>query len=130
MKWLCKKDKVKVIGLEYIPNPKDKFKYVLFHVTYEDDIARDTFNWFNDCMQSTNSLHATVVLTGWSIKYHKGYGVAIKADKDKNLEIKYIDKYNKSLKKDKIKYDNLPLYIKESIDIIFDELLQRYGEED
>ena len=125
--WLCNKDKVKLIGLEYIPSPRDKFKYVLFHAVFEDDLARDTYNWFNDCIHSVEGLQATVVLTGWIIKYHKGFGLSINVDDNKNVEIKYIDKTTKLIKKDKLNNKDLPLFIQQALDIIFSELIDRYG---
>lgn len=123
-------NKLNFLGWSYIPYPKNKFKYVLFHVEYEDKTQRYLADWFNDKIKTQEGVKALTVLTAWIIRFYKGFGIDINVDKDKTITIHYKNKFTGVINSDIIPYEKQPKYLKQAVDIIHQELSARIHEID
>lgn len=118
-------------NLNFIPNPNQGYKYILFNCKFTDTYNNKTITLYNNAIEDTEGLVAVTVLIQWLVNYELGSGVQLYIQYNNNetfIDIKYIDKDTKEIKRKFIQEKNLPLFTRQAIAQINKSLTQYYND--
>lgn len=120
----------KLIEINYIPDPKEYFRYIQFFCQFKNAYNHKYMTLCNDAISDYEALWAIVVLTAWMIKHPLGAGIqsTITFTGDKcSITLNYIDKLKKTKFKRKINQSDLPKYVIQAVNLLRDALTTYYN---